>query len=130
MSKQDFSLWKPEYEGTKACIEKSEAVVQRYSVKKVFSEIWQDSQESISARVSFLNKVAGLMPPTLLRKRLWYRCFPVNFVNFLKHLFSQHTSGGCFWKIHDTVYQFNPFLVNILILYHHKHQKNFVFLVF
>ena len=49
MSKQDFSLWKPEYEGTKAYIEKSEAVVQRYSVKKAFSEISQNSQENISA---------------------------------------------------------------------------------
>ena len=25
------------------------------------------------------NKVAGLWPATLLKKRLWYRCFPVNF---------------------------------------------------
>ena len=30
----------------------------------------------------FLNKVAGLKPVTLLRKRLWHRCFPVNFANF------------------------------------------------
>ena len=27
----------------------------------------------------FLNKVAGLSPSTLLKKRLWHRCFPVNF---------------------------------------------------
>ena len=25
---------------------------------------------------------AGLRPASLLKKRLWYRCFPVNFVNF------------------------------------------------
>ena len=25
------------------------------------------------------NKVADLRPATLLRKRLWHRCFPVNF---------------------------------------------------
>ena len=30
----------------------------------------------------FLNKVAGLRPATLLKKRLWHRCFPVNFVDF------------------------------------------------
>ena len=32
---------------------------------------------------SFLNKVAGPRPATLLKKKLWHRCFPVNFVNFL-----------------------------------------------
>ena len=31
----------------------------------------------------FLNKVAGLRPATLLKKRLWHRCFPMNFVKFL-----------------------------------------------
>ena len=32
----------------------------------------------------FLNKDAGLRPATLLKRRLWYRCFPVNFANFLR----------------------------------------------
>ena len=65
----------------------SEAVVQRYSVKKVFLEISQNSQENTCARVSFLNKVAGLRPATLLRKRLWHWCFHVNFAKFLGTLF-------------------------------------------
>ena len=39
------------------------------------------------------NKVAGLRPTTLLKKRLWHRCFPVNFVKFLKTPFLQKTSG-------------------------------------
>ena len=30
----------------------------------------------------FFNKVPGLRPATLLKKRLWHRCFPVNFVKF------------------------------------------------
>ena len=30
------------------------------------------------------NKVAGLRPATLLKKRLWYRCFLVNIVKFLR----------------------------------------------
>ena len=55
-----------------------EAVVQRCSVKKVFL------------------KVAGLRPATLLKKRLWHKCFPVNFVKFLRIPFLQNTSGGCF----------------------------------
>ena len=32
----------------------------------------------------FFNKDAGLRPATLLKKRLWYRCIPVNFVKFLR----------------------------------------------
>ena len=30
------------------------------------------------------NKVAGLRPAPLLKKRLWHRCFLVNFVKFLR----------------------------------------------
>ena len=32
----------------------------------------------------FFNKVAGLRPATLLKKKLWHRCFLVNFVRFLR----------------------------------------------
>ena len=32
----------------------------------------------------FFNKVAGLRPATLLKKRLWGKCFPVNFVKSLR----------------------------------------------
>ena len=32
----------------------------------------------------FFNKVAGPRPATLLKKRLWHRCFPVNFAKFLR----------------------------------------------
>ena len=32
----------------------------------------------------FFNKVAGLRPPTLFKKRLWHRCFPMNYAKFLK----------------------------------------------
>ena len=33
---------------------------------------------------SLFNKVAALRPATLLKKRLWHRYFPVNFVKSLK----------------------------------------------
>ena len=37
------------------------------------------------------NKVADLRPATLLKKRFWHRCFPVNFAKFLRTtLFTQH----------------------------------------
>ena len=39
----------------------------------------------------FFNKGAG--PATLLKKRLWHRCFPVNFAKFLRIPFLQNTSG-------------------------------------
>ena len=41
----------------------------------------------------FFNKVAGLRPATLLKKRIWHRCFPVNFAKFLRIAFLQNTSG-------------------------------------
>ena len=33
------------------------------------------------------NKVAGLRSATLLKKRLWHSCFPVNFAEFKERLF-------------------------------------------
>ena len=32
----------------------------------------------------FFNKVVGMRPATLLKKRLWHSCFPVNFTKFLR----------------------------------------------
>ena len=52
----------------------------------------------------FFNKVADLRPVTLLTKRLWYRCFPVNFAKFLRTLFLQTPTVNtlriaCFYRI-------------------------------
>ena len=60
-------------------LKKSEAVVRRCSVKKVFLEISQNSQENTCTRVSFLNKVAGCACKPIK----W--CFPVNFAKFLRN---------------------------------------------
>ena len=39
----------------------------------------------------FFNKVAGLRPVALLKKRLWHRCFLVNFEKFLRtHFLPDH----------------------------------------
>ena len=35
----------------------------------------------------FLNKIAGLWPETLIKKKPWQRCFPVNIAKFLKNTF-------------------------------------------
>ena len=39
----------------------------------------------------FFNKVSGLRPATLFKKWLYHRCFPVNFVKFLRtHFYIEH----------------------------------------
>ena len=38
----------------------------------------------------FFNKVVGLRSATLLKKRLWHRCFPVNFAKFLRPFYLEH----------------------------------------
>ena len=65
----------------------SEAVVQRCSVKKMLLGVSQNSQENTCPRVSFFNKVAGLSPATLSKKRPWHMCFPANFAKFLRTSF-------------------------------------------
>ena len=54
-------------------------------------EITLNSQENTCAR-GFFNKGSSLRPATLLKKRRWYRCFPVNFVKFPRTPFLQNTS--------------------------------------
>ena len=68
---------------------------QRCSMKKGFPEISQNSKENTCASL-FFNKVAGLRPSTLLKKRPWHRCFPVNFVKFLRTPFLQTILDACF----------------------------------
>ena len=41
----------------------------------------------------FFNKVPSLRAATLLKKRLWYWCFPKNFTKFQRTPFLQNTSG-------------------------------------
>ena len=39
----------------------------------------------------FFNKVAGVRPAILFKKRLWHRCFPLNFAKFLRTpFFTEH----------------------------------------
>ena len=45
----------------------------RCSVKNIFLEISQSSQENTCARVSFI-----------LKETLWHKCFPVDFAKFLR----------------------------------------------
>ena len=52
----------------------------------------------------FVNKLADLRPATLLKKRLWHRCFSVNCVKGLRTPFLQKTSGPLLLKINPKFY--------------------------
>ena len=66
----DFTHWKSSH--------------QRCSIKKgVLRNFKKFIGKHLCQSLSF-NKVEGLRPETLLKKRLWHRCFPVNFVKFLR----------------------------------------------
>ena len=78
----------------------SEAATGGVLLKKLFLKALQNSQEHTSAKVSFFNKVVFFNEAaTLLKKRLWHKCFLVNFAKFLKTPFSQNTSGRLLLKI-------------------------------
>ena len=56
-------------------------------------EILQKSQKNTCAKVSFLIELQAF-----IKKRLWHRCFPVNFAQFLRTPFLLlNNSGGCFY---------------------------------
>ena len=64
----------------------------RCSVKKMFLEILQNSQENICARVSFLIKLQAC---NFIKKQALVQVFPVNFAKFLRTPFLQNTS----WRV-------------------------------
>ena len=59
----------------------------RCSVRKGIFRNFAKFTENHHCQESFFIKVAGLRSTTLLKKRLWHRCFPVNCAKFLKTLF-------------------------------------------
>ena len=67
----------------------SEAVVLRYSAKKMSLKILQNSQETTRRRAL----VCRHQSATLFKKRLWHRFFHTSFAKFLKTLILQNTSG-------------------------------------
>ena len=63
----------------------TEAVARRCSVKKMFLEISQNSQENTCARASFLIKPKAC---NFIKKETLHKCFLVNFAKFLRTPFS------------------------------------------
>ena len=71
--------------------------------KKSCSKKFREIPRKTPVPESLFNKVAGLRPATLLKKRLWHRCFPGNFVKFLRTPFLQNTSGRLLLKVAERI---------------------------
>ena len=67
-----------------------------------FLRILQNSLETPVLDSPFY-KILGLRLASLLKKRLWYRCFPVNFAIFQELLFHRTPSGDRFWWLCDSI---------------------------
>ena len=63
-------------------------------------------------------KFIGLRPANLLKKRLWHRCFPVNFTKFLRTPFLQSTSGRLLLFIVQWPYRMTLTLITFGFLFH------------
>ena len=64
----------------------------RFSVKKGVLRNFAKFTGKQLCQSLFFNKVAGIRPVTLFKKRLWDKCFSVNFAKFLRKPFWHNTS--------------------------------------
>ena len=102
-----------------------EAVIQRCPVKKVFFAKLTGKHLCQSL---FFNKVA-CPPPTLLKKRLWHRCFPLNFAKISKNTFSYKTpsvAASVFLKVRLVIWTFGKMMHEIY--FKKEIQRRFFFL--
>ena len=76
---------------TLTIIIKSRSSHRRYSVRKGVLRTFAKFTEKHLCQGLFFSKVAGFKPATLFKKRLWHRCFPVNFAKVLRTLSLQNT---------------------------------------
>ena len=77
---------------------------QRCSVRKGVLRNFAKFTGKHLCQVLFYNKVAGPEPATLLKKKLWHRCFPMNFAKFLRTPFHRTPLNDCF----STIQHFLP----------------------
>ena len=71
----------------------SYTILMRCSLKKCVLRNFANFTGKHLCQSLFLNKVVGLRSAILLKKRIWHRCFPVNFAKFLRTPFLKNTSG-------------------------------------
>ena len=72
----------------------------------------------------FFDKVAGLRLATLLKKRLWRSCFPVNFAKFLRTPSLQNTS----WRLLLYILRYLRF--SLKFIFHEFKVARFILFVF
>ena len=91
------------------------------SIKKCVLRYLAKSQKKHLCYSLFFNKVVGVKPATLLKKRLWHSWFPVSFVKFLKKSFYRtplddriRTSATCWLSFFSW-----PFLFVDAYSFHH-----------
>ena len=66
---------------------------QRCSVRKGVLKNFEKFTGKHLCQSLLFNKIEALRSATLLKKRLWHSCFPVNFPKFLRTPFLQNISG-------------------------------------
>ena len=71
----------------------TETVAQTCSLKKCVLRNFIKFTWKYLCQSLFFNKVTGLRPTTLFKRRPWHRCFSVNFVKFLRTAFLQNIYG-------------------------------------
>ena len=85
-----------------------EILYRKCSLKKVVLRSFTKLTRKHMCQSLLFNEVAGLKPATLLKKRLCYRCFLVNFAKFLRTPFSQNTSAWLLlWLLKVSLYFYN-----------------------
>ena len=75
----------------------TQCIYQRCSVEKVSLKILLNSQENTRLR-----------PATLLQKRLWHWCFPVNLAKFLRTIFLIEHLWWPVVLVQNSIFQFTP----------------------
>ena len=90
-SKRQEALWQC-INFCKLILAKGRSSQRRSSIRKGVLRNFAKFTRKPLCQSLFLNKVAALRPETLLKKRLWHMCFPVNFAKFLRAPFLQNIS--------------------------------------
>ena len=77
------------------CFMKQEAAARKIHRKTPVPESFFPKEKTSNVQKRSVKKVflKGFKPATLLKKKLWHWCFPVNFVKFLRTPFLQNTFG-------------------------------------
>ena len=79
------------------CVNQKQPIENFYN-EKLFSKFLKIYRKTLVPQ-PFFNKVTDLSLATLLWKRIWHRCFPVNFTNFKNTFITEHPQATDSGKI-------------------------------